>query len=405
MGKKRSCFSLVNRLCVSEAQPNTEKKSNKWRWAFGRLKQSPAIAAGQKTLSEATEEQKRHALAVAIATAAAAEAAVAAANAAAETVRLTCSHQSSNDYDMWTRNLAATKIQTAYRAHLARKAMKALKGLVKLQAIVRGQIVRRQVITKLKYLPSLTNAPSQFHQMRVPNADERCKDGEKKHFPSSKKSSEAKEMKLEYNSRSWDYSLSLREDAKALRSRKQEAIIKKDRMKKYSVSHWERRSDQSPEKSKLSKEHSHLLEECENAETYKRRETEKLRSTIHSKSTASETYGTRFKLRNAYKHDSVEESNSPSSLPRRSFCRTKQKSIGNESSLPNSPVFPTYMAATESAKAKARSMSTPKQRLGFLDTYSGHTSPQKIKLSPWSSFNGEVTCTNGRSGTFRYSQI
>lgn len=81
-----------------------------------KLKQYPALTASQRTtLNEATEEQKRHALTVAIATAAAAEAAVAAAHAAAEVVRLTGASQSFAKLD---RNLAATKIQSAYRAHL-----------------------------------------------------------------------------------------------------------------------------------------------------------------------------------------------------------------------------------------------------------------------------------------------
>lgn len=81
-----------------------------------KLKQYPALTASQRTrLNEATEEQKKHALTVAIATAAAAEAAVAAAHAAAEVVRLTGASQSFAKLDC---NLAATKIQSAYRAHL-----------------------------------------------------------------------------------------------------------------------------------------------------------------------------------------------------------------------------------------------------------------------------------------------
>lgn len=87
---------------------------------MGRLtfKQYPALTASQRTLNEATEEQKKHALTVALATAAAAEAAVAAAQAAAEVVRLTGASKSCLNYSKSDRNLAATKIQSAYRAHL-----------------------------------------------------------------------------------------------------------------------------------------------------------------------------------------------------------------------------------------------------------------------------------------------
>ena len=55
---------------------------------------------------------------VAIATEAAAEAAVAAAHAAAEVVRLTSASQSCQHFIQQDRNLAAIKIQSAYRAHL-----------------------------------------------------------------------------------------------------------------------------------------------------------------------------------------------------------------------------------------------------------------------------------------------
>lgn len=82
------------------------------------LKQYPALMASQRTLSEAAEEQKKHALNVAMATAAAAEAAVAAAQAAAEVVRLTGASESYHPFRKLDPNLAAIKIQSAYRAHL-----------------------------------------------------------------------------------------------------------------------------------------------------------------------------------------------------------------------------------------------------------------------------------------------
>lgn len=93
------------------------QKSKRWGWIFGRLKtkQLPTSSVSQRTLIEANEEQRKHAMVVAVATAAAAEAAVSAAHAAAEVVRLT---STPSNFGKTTRNLAATKIQTSFRAYL-----------------------------------------------------------------------------------------------------------------------------------------------------------------------------------------------------------------------------------------------------------------------------------------------
>lgn len=107
-----------------------------------------------------------------------------------------------------------------------------------------------------------------------------------------------------------------------------------------------------------------------------------------------------LKARKVHRSDFIEELHSPSSLPRRSFSNVKQKSNVDVNSLPNSPIFPTYMASTESAKAKTRSMSTPKQHLRLHETYSsGQHSPYKLKVSSWNSFNGEMNDSTRKSRT------
>ena len=69
------------------------------------------------------------------------------------------------------------------------------------------------------------------------------------------------------------------------------------------------------------------------------------------------------------KKNSQQHLHSQALLRRKSFShRGKEISpVGENDSMPNSPGFPGYMAVTESARAKVRSMSTPRQRTEFLD--------------------------------------
>lgn len=393
MAKRKSWFNFVKSLFISEAKPKPEKKSKKWRWFFGRnkIKHHPALVAPQSTLSVAREEQRKHALNVAIATVVAAEAAVAAAHAAAEVVRLTGASPSYHLYDKRNMDLAAIRIQSAYRGHLARKAFRALKGLVRLQALVRGRIVRHQAMTTTsKCLPYIANVQLQAHERKVSisNKDLNCKDRGKQQILRPKEVG-VRDMKLERNGqRSWDESIFSVEDTEGIWSKKPDAIAKRERMKKYSFSHRERRDGQMLEDPLHNKENGRLgwrYKQWVDKEASKSEEPDNFCPTVQS---------------TERKQDLTERLNHPFILPRRSFGRTKQKSVGDDdSSFPGSPVFPSYMAATESAKAKARSMSMPKQRLGFMDTNSDHNSPHKNRRTFLSLLNEDSSSTNRKCST------
>ncbi|KAG7577484.1 P-loop containing nucleoside triphosphate hydrolase [Arabidopsis thaliana x Arabidopsis arenosa] len=118
-------------------------------------------------LAETDKEQNKHAIAVAAATAAAADAAVAAAQAAVAVVRLTSNGRtggySENTMERW----AAMKIQSVFKGYLARKALRALKGLVKLQALVRGYLVRKRAAETLHSMQALIRAQTSVRSQRI----------------------------------------------------------------------------------------------------------------------------------------------------------------------------------------------------------------------------------------------
>ncbi|KAJ7532355.1 hypothetical protein O6H91_13G000300 [Diphasiastrum complanatum] len=109
------------------------------------------------------DEQNQQAFAVAAAAATAAQAAIAAAQAAAAIVRLRASFYE----DKSTEERAAIKIQSVFRSYLARRALRALKGLVRLQALVRGHAVRRQAAITLGCMQALVKVQALVRGRRV----------------------------------------------------------------------------------------------------------------------------------------------------------------------------------------------------------------------------------------------
>ncbi|KAL1362864.1 hypothetical protein HN51_011073 [Arachis hypogaea] len=367
MAKQNSWFGWVKRLFTSESN---NKKPKKWGWGLGRLKgkqQYPKITAPRRALIEASAEQRKHALTVAIATAAAAEAAVAAAHAAAEVVKLTGGSRSYSFLAKGDRSLAAIKIQSAYRAHLARKALRGLKGVTKLQALIRGQAVRRRVSRALKNsATSAVKIPETISQI-----EERYRKDQIISFAKQKNKLHEKELKLQpeghrHSPISWDSRLQSREDIEATWLRKQEAAAKRERMKQYSFSQRERKLPQMSEESVHNKE-------------YKNERIRTLGQWLNKEADDSNTHHHKQDHPSNFITREAHQGLSPQiSIPRRSFSHTKRCSVGAiDISLPNSPVLPTYMAVTESSKAKARSMSTPRLRTGYLDTCSNKSESRK----------------------------
>ncbi|CAI9283223.1 unnamed protein product [Lactuca saligna] len=60
-----------------------------------------------------------------------------------------------NDDELIRLEQAATKTQAAFRGYLARRAFWALKGIIRLQAVIRGHLVRRQAVATLQCMRAI----------------------------------------------------------------------------------------------------------------------------------------------------------------------------------------------------------------------------------------------------------
>lgn len=145
------------------------------------------------------------------------------------------------------------------------------------------------------------------------------------------------------------------------------------------------------EQNKVNGRWRYWLEQWVDTQVRKSKELEDLDSiwTTANGNPREEYIGKGLRLKNLQTKYHIDGLDSPVLFSRRSLHR-KQNSLGDEKSFASSPVVPTYMAATESAKAKARSMSSPKIRPGTFDSYSESYSPCKKKLSLMSSLTSEV---------------
>ncbi|KAE8669396.1 protein IQ-DOMAIN 14-like isoform X4 [Hibiscus syriacus] len=421
MAKKKSWFNLVKSFFLFETVANAHKEKRR-KWMFGRfrIKRLPSLKApsppSDVTKCEMEEDQKKHALAVAIATVAAAEAAIAAAQAAAEVVRLNgcydlkTNHEyasegeieekpldvpsdssSSSEPERKLHELAATKIQAAFRGYLAKKALRALKGIVRLQAIIRGWVVRRQALTALKCLQSIANIQSQVCARRFQVVAGTWQDDENRQLLTLKD----KIIKVDTNSqRRCDDSILTKEETDDISLTKKEYAIKRQVMNYRNSTETKQKNvngrlmywiDQWAD----TKSNELGVEDLDSVWTSNRKPTGESRC----KQLGLKTFQRRY-------HCDAEGSYSPVPIRRRSF-HGKQSSLGEDSSFFTSTVVPTYMAATQSAKAKVRSVSSPKLRPETCDTQSESYSTYENKLSIISSVTSRPSTYQQRYPTLK----
>ncbi|ONI04820.1 hypothetical protein PRUPE_6G341200 [Prunus persica] len=152
VGKQEKKINQTN-VSISTEHPSTATKPGtpkvKRRWSFGRLAGKEACHRPSKSVDSIDttilplplKAQQNHALTLAVVP---------------------------RDVD----DAAATRIQAAFRSHLARKALHALKGLVKLQALIRGHIVRKQTTATIMQMHALMAIQVRARFKRIQMAEE-----------------------------------------------------------------------------------------------------------------------------------------------------------------------------------------------------------------------------------------
>ncbi|GAA0174896.1 hypothetical protein LIER_28184 [Lithospermum erythrorhizon] len=409
MAKKKSWFNILKRVFISDSHSRTEKEKRR-RWLFGKPKQRrlPSLLAPTERQPKEAENERTISSDEAPQT----TGAVFCSNnykyvdqVKEETENVLENNEDSKKLQSHvlkqTLIVASIKIQTAFRGFLARKALRALKGLVRLQAIIRGRAVRRQAITTLKCLQTIVNIHSEVCAKRCEMVKNNTNSQEDKYGDMSQK-----DIKIDVNSqRRWDDSLLSKEEEDAHFMSKREAEMKRERIREYWLNH--RRSAES-EHNKVNARRRYWLEQWVDAQLAKRDDFQNLVVAKSSKPKAQTrdqqpSPGRQLKVRNLTHSEWIDSS--PISVSKRSFQR-RQLSYGEGDSPTLSPAVPTYMAATESAKAKTRSMSSPRLRPISTDTYSDINSPYKQnKLSFISSLNSEATSARSKIHSNGLSQL
>ncbi|CAL0326807.1 unnamed protein product [Lupinus luteus] len=127
--------------------------------------------------------------------------------------------------------VAAIKIQTAFRRYLARRALRALRGLVRLKSLMEGAIVKRQATSTLRSMQTLARVQSQIQSRRIRMLEEN------QALQRQLLQKHAKELESMRIGEKWDDSLQSKEQIESKLLSKYEAAMRRERALAYSFIH------------------------------------------------------------------------------------------------------------------------------------------------------------------------
>ncbi|KAJ6699126.1 BINDING PROTEIN putative-RELATED [Salix purpurea] len=443
MGRKGKWFSNVKKALSPDSTEKKDQKSNKSKkkW-FGKQQldldstslenvtmQSPPPQPEEVKLIETTNEENQQAYSVPVVTAAVAEHAPITAQTSTEVFQQT----KVNKYVGKSKEeVAAIKIQTAFRGYMARRALRALRGLFRLKSLMEGPTIKRQATHTLRCMQTLARVQSQIHTRRIRMSEE--------NQALQRQLLHAKELESLQIGEEWDDSLQSKEQIEANMLNKFEAAVRRERALAYSFSHqqaWKNSSrpvnpmfmsgnpswgwswlerwmaahpweSQSMTEKELNNDHSSVKSASPSitggdiSKSYARyqlnsdklipRESERPTKTtsLQLPSTPNKPAASTVarKLKSASPRSSIggvdDESRSVASVQ---SDRSRRHSIAGSSvrddgSLGSSPALPSYMVPTKSARAKSRSQNPSAAEMnGTPEKEKGSTGSAKKRLS------------------------
>ncbi|XP_027350716.1 protein IQ-DOMAIN 1-like [Abrus precatorius] len=324
--------------------------------------------------------------------------------------------------------VAAIKIQTAFRGYLARRALRALRGLVRLKLLMEGPIVKRQATSTLRSMQTLARLQSQIRSRRIRMLEEN------QALQRQLLQKHAKELESMRIGEEWDDSLQSKEQIEAKLLSKYEAAMRRERALAYAFTHqqnwknssrsinpmfmdptnptwgwswlerwmaarpWESRGlmDKEPNDHSSVKSSSRNITVGEISKSFARFQ---LNSEKHSP-TASQNPGSPSfqstpskpasavvakKLKKASPRGSWvmdDDSKSMVSVQSDRFRRHSiaGSSVRDDESLASSPSVPSYMVPTQSAKAKSRTQSPLATENGKTEKGSFGTAKKRLSF-------------------------